>query len=112
MDLWPVVPCAGRSEALVVSAGVAIHTARCCSILLASSSLSNQSMMTYWLARGSLIEIAPLGAGGSFDFFFFFAGSSKAGSFPRGGCRYLGGFSTMSSDEDDELLSDGRTVGA
>jgi len=53
-----------------------------------------------------------LGAGGFFGFFFFFAGSSRASSFLHGGYRRLGRFSTMSSDENDELLFDGGTTGA
>ena len=57
-------------------------------------------------AGGSLIEIPPLGAGRLFGFFFFI-GSSRAGSFPCGNFQCLGGFSTMSSDEDDEMLSNG-----
>ena len=68
--------------------------------------------MTCQLAERSLIKIPPLGGGGLFGFFFFFAGYSRAGSFLRGGCRRLGGLSTMSSDEDDKLLSDGETAGA
>ena len=67
--------------------------------------------MTCRLVEGFLIEIPPLGAAGLFVFFFF-AGYSRAGSFPRDGCRRLGGFSTMSSDEDNKLLSDGRTAEA
>ena len=68
--------------------------------------------MTCQRAKGSLIEIPPLLHGGVFSFFFFFTGSARAGCFPRDGCRHLGGFSTTSSDEDDELLSEGGLAGA
>ena len=65
--------------------------------------------MTCWCAKGSLIEIPPLlHGGGVFGFFFFFfTGSAQAGCFPCNGCRQLGGFSTTSSYEDDEMLSKG-----
>jgi len=85
-DLWLEVLWASQSESLAVSAGAAIRTARRYSVSPASSSSSDQSVTTCRLAGGSLIEIPPLGAGGLFRFFFFFAGSSRAGSFPRGGC--------------------------
>ena len=111
-DLWPVAPWASQSEALAVGARAAIHAARRCSILLTSSSSFDQSTTTCRLAGGFLIEIPPFGAGGLFGFFVFFASSSRAGPFPRDGCRRLGGFSTTSLDEDDELLSDGRMAGA
>ena len=97
----------------MVSVGAIIHVARCCSVSLASSSSSDQSVMTCRRAQGSLIEIPPLlHGGGVFCFFFFFTGSTRAGCFPRDGCRCLGGLSTTSSDEDDELLSEGGPAGA
>ena len=69
--------------------------------------------MTYRRAEGSLIEIPPLlPGGGVFGFFFFFTGSAQAGYLPRNDCRCLGVSSTMSSDEDDELLSKGGPAGA
>ena len=64
--------------------------------------------MTCWRAEGSLIEIPPLlHGGGVFGVFFFFIGSTQASCFPRDGCQHLGVSSTTSSDEDDELLSEG-----
>ena len=68
--------------------------------------------MTCWLAEASLIKMPPLGADGLFGFFFFFIGFGRADFFPHGGCQRLGAFSTTSSDEDDELLSDGGPAGA
>ena len=69
--------------------------------------------MTCRHAEGSLIEIPSLlHGGGVFSFFFFFTGSARAGCFSRDGCRRLGVFSTISSDEDDELLSEGGLAGA
>ena len=62
--------------------------------------------------EGSIIEIPPLLHGGVFSFFFLFTGSAQAGCFPRDGYRRLGFFSITSSDEDDELLSEGGLVGA
>ena len=107
-----MAPWASRSETLVVGARVAVRIACRYSVLHVSSSSSDQSTMICWMAGGSLIEIPPLGVGRLFGFFFFFAGSSRACSFLHGDCRCLGGFSTMSSDEDNELLSDGGTAGA
>ena len=68
--------------------------------------------MTCRCAKGSLIEIPPLlHGGGVFGFFFFFTSSARASCFPRDGCRRLGVSSTVSLDEDDELLSKGGPVG-
>ena len=65
-------------------------------------------MMTCRRAKGSLIEIPPLLRGGRvFGFFFFFTSSARASCFPRNSYRRLGVSSTMSSNEDDELLSEG-----
>ena len=70
-------------------------------------------MVTCWHTEGSLIKIPPLLRGGRvFGLFFFFIGSAWAGCFPHDGCRRLGVSSTMSSDEDDELLSEGGPAGA
>ena len=101
------MPWAGRLEALTVGVGAVIRAPRCYSVSPTSSSSSDQSAMTCWCAEGSLIEIPPLLRGGRvFGFFFFFIDSAQAS------CRCLGGFSTMSSDEDDELLSEGGPAGA
>ena len=91
----------------MVGVGVVILAARCHSISPASSSSSDQSAITCWRAKGSLIEIPPLlRGGGEFVFFFFFTSSFWGGCFPCNGSRHLGGFPTTSSDEDDELLFD------
>ena len=108
VDLWLAMLWAGRSKDLVVGVGAAIHASRCYSILPMSSSSPDQSAMTSRHAEGSLIEIPPLlRGGGVFGFFFFFIGYAQADCFPRDGCRRLGVSSTTSSDEEDELLSEG-----
>ena len=113
MDLWSTAPWASWSEALTVDVGAVIHAAHCCSISPMSSSSSDQSTMTCQHAKGSLIETPPLlRGGGVFGFFFFFIGSAWASCFPCDGYRCLGVFSTTSSDEDDELLSEGGPAGA
>ena len=92
----------------MVIATAAIRATHCYSVSPLSSSSSDHSEMSRRRVEGSIIEIPPLLHGGRvFSFFFFFTGSARAGCFPRNGCQYLGGFSSMSLDEDDELLSEG-----
>ena len=95
----------------MVGVGAVIHVARCCSVSPTSSSSFDQSAMTCRHVEGSLIKIPRLLHGGRVFGFFFFTGSAQDGCFPRDSCRCLGVSSTMSSDEDDELLSDGGPAG-
>ena len=69
-------------------------------------------MMTCRCVEGSLIEIPPLLGGGGVFGFFFPTGSARVVCFPHGGCQHLGGFSTTSLYEDNELLSEGGLAGA